>query len=379
MKLNILVDISGIFYRTLFTIGSFGAKKGEKLLDSKRSQGVFIRKLATDLSSLIRTLDVNPNRVIICVDSSSWRKSIEIEEGGYKSGREEKKNQDVNWTAFFELTEKFINILSQKGYLISKVPGAEADDLLFFWSRKLNNMNENVIIITGDRDLLQVLGLHKNNSWTIALDPVNNRKKISLTQEVLDRKSEVSLVEPDIFNPDSWSSSEDALEKLINSHEINIVDIRKLCVMKVIMGDGGDSVPSVVSWPDKKEPEKIRTMTENNYSKILAAVPELETANWKQLREGKFFEEISSIMEGLKKITVDRDLVKRNLERNCRLVILSTETIPEQIVDNFKSLHAEVPEMIAVTNRDSLLAGSEWWSSDNNNFIPKSYDLFGEE
>jgi len=377
MKLNLVIDASGIYYRSLFTVGNFGGGKKEKLLDTKKSQGVFMRKLATDFSSIVRSLD-EPARVIVCLDSSSWRKSVLIEEGGYKINREEKDETAINWNAFYEMTDKFASVLSQKGYIISKVPGAEADDLLFFWSEKLNNMGENVVLVTGDRDLLQVVGKHSNGSWTVALDPVLNRKKISLTQETLDYTGESDNSVADIFQPDSWSSGSDVLEKIIKNHEINIVDPEKIKTMKVVLGDNGDDVPSVVTWRDKKDPEKIRTMTENNYGKILAAAPSLEKSSWKNLLTGEFDEVIASTMENLKKIEIDRSLLKENIIRNAKLVILSHETIPKQIYESFESLHAEVPDVIAVTGREALLNGTEWWSSDPTTYVPKSYDLFGD-
>ncbi len=84
MKLNLVIDASGIFYRSLFTVGNFGGTKGEKLLDNKKSQAIFMRKLASDFSTLVRSID-EPSRVIIAMDSSSWRKTIAIDDGGYKS------------------------------------------------------------------------------------------------------------------------------------------------------------------------------------------------------------------------------------------------------------------------------------------------------
>ena len=377
MKLNVGIDASGMFYRSLFTVGNFGGTKGEKLLDTKKSQGIFMRKLATDFSTMIREID-NPNRVIVCLDSSSWRKSIEITDGGYKGDREEKKQESpINWNSFFDLTDKFASILSQKGYLISRVPGAEADDLLFFWSRLLNGMGENFMMITGDRDLLQVVGKHENGSWTIGLDPVNSRKKISLTQEVYENVSVNEDEEVDIFNPSSWSSSQDVLAKILNNYELNIVDVRKFCTKKAIIGDGGDAIPSVVSWRDKKDPTKIRTMTDNNYEKILLAAPGLNDATWQDIYEGKFCEEICATMESIKKIEVDREIVKEHMKRNCKLVILSFDIIPEQIHNNFKATIAGgIPEEIAVTGRDAILNGSEWWSNDKTEYVPKSFDLF---
>jgi len=372
-----VMDASGIFYRSLFTVGSFGAQKGEKLLDTKKSQGIFMRKLATDFSSLVRFID-EPSRVIVCLDSSSWRKSVEIEDGGYKSDRK-KDESTVNWKAFFELVEKFSDILSQRGYIVSKVPGAEADDLLFFWSKKLNSMGENAVLITGDRDLLQVLCSNPNGTWTVSLDPVLNRKKISLTSETLNFRNTEGTGEADIFNPDSWSSSGDILDKIVSTHEVNVVDTERLMTMKVILGDGGDAVPSVVSWRDKKDPEKIRTMTESNYNKITAEHPDLLKLTWEDLYSGKFVEEISSVMESLKKIVVDRETVRKNLQRNCKLVILSEKTIPTQIFQGFKDLHKEVPDSTPITSRDAILNGTEWWTSDKTDFVPKSFDLFGGE
>lgn len=377
MKLNVVIDASGMFYRSLFTVGNFGGAKGEKLLDTKKSQGIFMRKLATDFSTMVREVD-NPNRVIVCLDSSSWRKAIEISDGGYKGDREEKKQESpINWNSFFDLTDKFASILSQKGYLISRVPGAEADDLLFFWSRLLNDMCENVMMITGDRDLLQVVRKHDNGSWTIGLDPVNSRKKISLTQEVYENVSVDETENVDIFNPSSWSSTQDVLAKILNNYELNIVDVRKFCTKKVIVGDGGDAVPSIVSWRDKKDPSKIRTMTDNNFEKILLAAPGLNDATWQDIYEGKFCEEICSTMEGLKKIEVDRELVKEHMKRNSKLVILSFDTIPEQIHNNFlDTVKDGIPEEIAVTGRDAMLNGSEWWTNDKTAYVPKSFDLF---
>lgn len=381
MKLNLVIDASGIFYRSLFTVGNFGGAKGEKLLDNKKSQAIFMRKLASDFSALVRSIE-EPARVIIAMDSSSWRKSVAIDDGGYKIKREEKKDEStINWKCFYDLTDKFCAILSQKGYIISRVPGAEADDLLFFWSKTLNDMKENVVMITGDRDLLQVVSQHENGSWTIALDPVNNRKKISLTQETLDysKQGNAPVGEfADIFSPDSWTSSGDVLSKIVNNHDILVIDTQKFCTMKVVLGDGGDDVPSVVAWRDKKDPEKTRTMTENNYQKIAATLPAILGTKWQDLNSDLIVETIAATMESLKKIEVDRKLVSSNIERNAKLVILSFETIPSQIYESFKTMHQTIPDTIAVTGRDSILNGTEWWTTDKTDFVPKSYDLFGE-
>ena len=67
MSLNVNIDASGMFYRSLFTVGNYGVNKNEKLLDSKKSQSIFMRKLATDFASLVRDID-NPTRILVCLD-----------------------------------------------------------------------------------------------------------------------------------------------------------------------------------------------------------------------------------------------------------------------------------------------------------------------
>ena len=372
MKLNLVIDASSLYYRSLFTVGNFGTNKGEKLLGSRNSQGVFIRKLATDFSSLVRSID-NVARVIVCLDSQSWRKTIDIEDGGYKADRK-KDESTIDWKAFYDMTDKFNAILTQKGYLISKINGAEADDLLYLWSKKLNEMGECAVLVTGDRDMLQTLCSSENGTWTIALDPVEKRKKISLTQSTLEM-STTSTSSADIFNPSSWAGSTDILEVLTKNYEINVVDTRELAMRKVILGDGGDSVPSAIMRFDEKA-SKYRMMTDSNLNKIFEMFPDAKEATWKDIRDGVHLESICSGMESVKKMVVDREKTLNNLKRNSILVILDEEIIPLEITDRFKTMHAQVPSLSAVSTRDGLLAGTEWWSTDSNAYVPKAFDLF---
>lgn len=377
LTMNILIDASGMFYRSLYTT-NYKIPKGKKLLETNESKGMFMRKLAMDFSSMLRDFET-PKRIILCIDSTSWRKEIEIVDNiGYKGGRQEKKEKNpVDWQAFYDLTAEFLGILGTKGYILSKRARAEADDLLYLWSRKLNKDGENVFIITGDKDILQTACLNANGTWTILLDPVNKRKKISLTQETYDKKDESPELAVSIFNPSSWNSDTDVLVKLLDSFEVNIIDPNIVANTKVIIGDGGDDVPSVITWPDKKEPEKIRNMTENNLQKIVLQVPDILNVHWRDLLNDKYVEAISAIVADLKGIDVDRELVKFNIKRNATLVVLSEDIIPKEIQDSFNE-ESDVSESIAITSRDEILRGTPWWKDRNADYIPKSFDVFGD-
>lgn len=370
MKLNLVIDASGIFYRSLFTVGNYGMKKGEKLLEGEDSKGVFMRKLATDFAALVKSVE-NVNRVIVCLDSSSWRKKIQIEEGGYK-GTRKKDESTIDWNAFFELTAEFVEILSSKGYIISKVKEAEADDLLYLWSRKLNGLGESVILVTGDRDLHQCIQSSSNGTFTVALDPVAQRRKIILTQETFDSQKIAEAGEVDFFDPDSWNSSPgDILENLIQKNDHLILDPMEVATKKVILGDAGDAVPGVITWIDKKDITKTRSLTESKLLKVRSMLPPI---TWKNLQNGKmtefFVESVNSVM----KMSFDPIDIQKKIDRNITLVVLEDEIIPAEIQEIFAVSVEEITSSPVNMAREQILEGTRWWS-EKKTFIPKGYSV----
>lgn len=371
MKLNLVIDASGIFYRSLFTVGNYGTKKGDKLLASEESKGVLMRKLATDFAALVKSVE-NVNRVIVCLDSSSWRKKILIDDGGYKSTRK-KDESIIDWNSFFELTAEFVEILGSKGYIISKVKDAEADDLLYFWSRELNSIGESVVLVTGDRDLHQVIQSCENGSFTVALDPVAQRRKILLTKETFDNRTLAEDTgDVDLFNPDSWnSSSGDILENLLAKNDHQIIDPVEVATKKVILGDAGDAVPGVVTWIDKKDVTKTRSMTETKLKKVLETLPPL---NWKNLKSGELIEFFTESVNAVMKMAYEPQELQKKIERNVKLVVLDKEVIPNEIFEDFKVLAEAITSSPVHLAREQILEGTSWWS-EKKTFVPKGYGM----
>jgi len=379
MKLNLVIDASGIFYRTLFTIGNYGVKKGQLLLESDDSKGVFIRKLATDFAALVKSIE-NVNRVIVCLDSNSWRKKIPIDGGGYKSNRaHDEEKPTIDWTSFYELTNEFGEILQSKGYIISKVKDAEADDLLFLWSRRLNDIGESVMLVTGDRDLHQCIQTHKNGSFTIVLDPVSNRRRIILTQETYDSRL-VNDVENDttgddlfnLFNPESWAGTSNILDILLSHNDHQITDPDRVATRKVILGDGGDAVPGVITWIDKKDVTKTRGMTDSKLDKALAT---LSPVTWQNLQSGEMTEFFVDAVNAVYKsngIVYKKDDIQKLIHRNITLVILNFDVIPKEIQNAFILISNEITSSPINMAREQILEGTHWWT-DKKSFVPQGY------
>lgn len=373
MKLNLEIDISGIFYRSLYTVGSFGLKKNQPLLSTEESKSVFMRKLATDFAALIRSID-NVQRVVICVDSSSWRKSVPIEEGNYKGTRTQDENA-VDWEAFHSLTREFLEIVESRGYLTMKVKGAEADDLLYLLSKRFNRNGESVVIVTGDKDILQSVAKHENGSWTACLDPISKRRKISLTQEMHDScHSDVNPEEVNLFDPDSWVSSPgDILFSLMSSNDLQIVDPIKIASFKVLFGDKGDAVPGVISWIDNKDPEnpKLRSLSEDKLKKALLNVPYM---TWQELIRGDNIELLAKELSAVSKLEVDPTALLKKIRRNAKLVILHEKIIPKEIQEAFDEAFDKLTTSTVRMSRHEILEGTKWWT-DRKSFAPKGYDI----
>jgi len=373
MRLNLIIDASGIFYRSFFTVGNYGVKKGQKLLSSQESKGVFMRKLATDFSALVRSVD-NVSRVIVCLDSTSWRKKIDIQEGSYKHSREKGENDNVDWDSFFTLTQEFTDILFNRGYIISKVYDAEADDLLFLWSRKLNDLGESVIMITGDRDLLQVVNLHSNGAWTVALDPVNQRRKVCITENMQSLSCRQSDTDVNIFDSNTWgSSSADVLTTLLESNDVKVIDPESIITTKVLYGDPGDCVPGIIDWKDKKDETKIRYLSENKIVKVLDSIPKIK---WNELEDN--LDVLHVALSEISKLSLDKEKLLDRIKRNIKLVVLNESIIPEEIQRNFDKVFDELACSPIHLTRESILEGTKWWT-ESKGFVPKNYDFKVEE
>jgi 5'-3' exonuclease len=380
MKANFVIDGSGIFYRSLFSMSSYKRTKEERLLDSEESKSILMRKLATDFSALVRSVE-GLSRVIICLDSSSWRKRVLIEDGDYKGNREKDPNSPINWNGFYEITDEFTSILAKKGYIISKVSSAEADDLLYLWSKHLNNSGENVILVTGDRDLLQCVSQNSNGTWTVSLDPVSARRKISVVNETLNYNPNPGEV--DIFDSSTFSDTAyDMLTRLLKSNDVVTIIPENIRFAKVILGDAGDNVPSLFMWPDPKDPNKIRRLTDHKFNTAVKKTGETYTfSDFERVFYGDVkYEKMEKLRKALQDVTNHEMTLEKfisRIKRNYLLVILNDDTIPKQIQETFSSMYQELPTSPIHMGREFILEGTKWWTrSSKDAIIPKSFDLF---
>jgi 5'-3' exonuclease len=344
---NIIFDGNYLFYKTLFI---FSAKKGQKVLESANQQHEFMRKVATDMAFAIRQFGA-PERVIFTIDGRSWRKDIEIVENqGYKAHR--KKGAEIDWDAFYGCMTEFGEILEQQGMIVSKLATAEGDDLMYLWSQVLLRNGENSIVITGDKDLLQLVRTTKKN-YAVVYNPNSKLRKIygniGLREWVSEDNKEV-----DMFDTSSFiKTGKDLIQNALNKIDLEELNPASFLLKKVLIGDDGDGVPSIFHWPSKNGKVTNR-ITAKRASKVLEYMNE-KLGNTK-MNVFDFPKNAELVCEGIKHITkqvADPEVIKSKLERNITLMVLHKDTIPAVIVDEFK-LHAT--EKMAM----NTLPGRKW-------------------
>jgi 5'-3' exonuclease len=373
--INIAVDGNYIFHKTFGIFAGYGKVDPGKILKNKKEQSAFIRKISTDLCSSLRDLPTG-GRLVFTADSRSWRKRIEIENGGYKSDRV--KDENVDWTIFFDLLNEFGKHLEKMGFIYSKVDGAEGDDLLLYWKDYFNSIGENCFIISGDKDLYQLVNI-QNDSWTCTWNTNSKRNILSIPkgwkENWLENKSDVS-----IFNTnDIIDSDKEKLSNLLNKIELVEIEDKKFIFNKILVGDKGDCVPSV--WEIKKG-EKIQGFTQKKSDTLME---HFISSDWysKEIMEiiedPEFMDWISGfILRLMKDIdnTENREKVKNNIIRNFNLMWLDSNMIPEDVREGMEKeieRGVSLPRKSVSLDRIKILEGTEWILTDTT---PTQFDPF---
>lgn len=210
--MNILFDGNYLFHRN-FSIFSTYYKDQDMsdILQDKEKLQVLIRKCVIDLCFTLRKFE-DVDKVAFVIDSSSWRYSIY---DNYKYSLT--KVKETFYKYFLIALNEFESLLRKKGIIVSRVMGAEGDDLLYVWSLYFGSVKyENLVIITGDSDIRQIMNenvsLFNNNSKNLKLYCIPE-------------------------NENYWN-------KYLDTDEIEVIPVKPFEVLlyKVIMGDTSDNI-----------------------------------------------------------------------------------------------------------------------------------------
>lgn len=212
--MNILFDGNYLFHKTFNVFSTYykGQDMGEVLQDKEKQQ-VLMRKCVIDMCFAVSKFrDIK--RVAFVIDSSSWRYSI-YDDYKYALTRV----RDPFYKHFLTCLDMFEALLRKKGIIVSRVMGAEGDDLLYVWSIYFGYiLDEPLVIITGDSDIRQIM--NKN----VAL--FNNNSK-NLRMYCIPEKE------------DFWNEYMETDVQVVPTKPFEVL------LYKVIMGDTSDNIPKL--------------------------------------------------------------------------------------------------------------------------------------
>ena len=368
-----IFDANNILMRSLFTSSGYG--KDQLTFNEQEDNNKLARKLAMDISYILRFLC--PDKVIFAVDSSSWRKNIKIDENdGYKANRE--KNQFYNWTNIFKTYENFLKILISKGFIVSRIDGAEGDDMTNLWMNEITKSKDgNVIIVSGDEDIRQLVGKHNDNYCLVYNPFLQGRNPIRKMFVPIDFEEWLNIKdEIDIFNMDALNNDKSRFDKFKDQVKFIPTNGQEIILRKMFLGDDGDNIPSIYTWTNQKNLKK--RFTKSLYEKLLANV-NIQTV--KDLDGVNTIKAIKDEMEKLTKTDLPFNLIAR-IQRQKKLVELNSENYPESINEafEFEKNKFSTPNKFnysSITLND-ILKDTEYLDKNYKANKPKSADIFKE-
>lgn len=370
---TLVIDGNYFLFRTLHVLPS--PKKGKKLLDTPDEIQMFIEKLSVDFTYQIRQFSSMVDRVVWTQDSSSWRKDF-YPEKEYKGNRSADSN--LNWANFTEACAEFIKILKGRGVNISKINGLEGDDLIYAWCTYISSKNKNAIILTADRDLIQMVRYgNSNTNYTVLYSPANS--KLYVPEGFVQWLNTEDVVKnEDIFSAltnmiDRTHVSKTILLNIIKSKKIIVdeVDSTFFTFVKVLTGDGGDNVKSAHYYElnGKNFGISIKKATEIVKS-FLANYDKLDLM---YLNNDEIMLEFAQIVyDSIKKKSLSVNAIFQNIKSNINLMVLSSTVIPNDLLhEAYKNIESYIDkntlDIKNIQDKQLLLAGSKYESSDELN------------
>ena len=374
-----VIDGNYFLFRTLYVLPR--KSKKTEMLATDEDATVFMRKLATDFAYQIRLFEGLIDKVVWTIDSRSWRKDF-YPEAEYKGNR--KQDSSINWANFSKVTEEFTQLLIKQGVIYSKINGAEGDDLMYAWNTESLANDKSVIMFTGDKDLVQLVNKSQNNNThTILFSPAH--KKLYTYQGFSEWLStEEKETSTDLFDVLKTSSSPESqskklLSSIISKKKVSVIEVdpEDFRFRKVLTGDSGDNVPPAYWHISKPKNGKARRygISESKATSIIAEFKEKHgSLSHMYLYEDGYITDLANILiRHMKAKHMSREQIISNIKSNVNLMVLSSHTIPEGILDEmFSSVESQINinELVLpnISTMKKIVEGTKHDGDDNSAF-----------
>lgn len=324
-----IVDGHNFMFKTLCVLPL--SKKG-LWLDSKKDREMFSLKLMQNFLSSLRDFKNIVNNVIFTLDSSSWRKNIGTVE--YKATRH--LEEKINWEGFKDCINGFCKEITKYNVIVSKVKQAEADDLIFYWTSRLNLEEIPVIINSSDKDMLQLV---RNNDGTNCecLLYSTTTKKLYTPFGFMEKNTTPKSIDDFLIPGGTTSIYEryDAIGDLIKKKkfELEEIDANKELFYKILSGDKSDNIPSVFTVIKNNKTYGITELKAEQIVKLF-----LDKTGNSLTPEFLYIESaLQTLCECIQTVMkTDKSVneLLQNLKRNIQYIHLSNNNIPKEVISD---------------------------------------------
>lgn len=340
MKAALLIDGNFILYRTV-SIVQPNSDSGIRV-DTDEDKAQFIRKVAIDFCSQVRLFDGLFDTVVWTIDKKSWRKTY-FPEAEYKANRI--VDNTINWENVSKIRDEFLNIIKQNGVIVSVVDGAEGDDLICEWSKYYRSKRKPSIIISGDKDLNQLVYFDKT-SYCIQYSPITSKLYGAIGFDNWLKGAVEDENKIDIFNFTKPSQTADKilLHDIVAQKSLTVVEIDTLDFIfkKVLMGDAGDNVKPAFNYQSLNKSGKIinHGISEGKADKIVEQYRQSEELDIATLYDKDKLDNLTSLVYDIMKAEnkMKKHEILQNIILNAKLVALNSEySMPKPIADAIKA------------------------------------------
>ena len=364
-RFTLIIDGHNFFYRSIWSTFKQG---GKKILTTQKDMDTFEKKLMVDFCAVIKQVSPIINDVVFVRDSHSWRKDLLLQQE-YKGNRK-KVQEEIDKNGFNTVTANFIETLRNLGVKVSYAERSEGDDLIYAWSEHLFNDGKSSLILSTDRDLNQLVKC-VNDVHIIQYGPVNNKLWVSEgTQKFIDKLNEKhDITQENLFNEVFTISIEnDPFERFIESTNVEVVDPERVRFMKVVGGDTSDNIYPVYYKPGT-ETTRAKGLGEKTVEKIYNQFKEKLGCEFDYHIYGQedTVKMLCNVIYDVAKINDEnftRRMLFENIKTNASLVSLTSETIPQDVLDNMTmdiSLEAgKSPVILSKITKETIFSKSRF-------------------
>ena len=335
-RFTLIIDGHNFFFRSLWSC--FRQSSKTKILSTQKDIDAYEKKMMVDFCSVVKSVSPIVNDIVFIKDSHSWRKDLLLEHE-YKGNR--KKTQDnIDMLGFGEAVNNFTDTLVNFGIKVGQAERSEGDDLIYAWSNFLFESGKSSLILSTDKDLNQLIKC-VNGIHIIQYSPVSNKLYVSKeSNDIIKSISEHKEIQMENLFDELFTISieNDPFEKFVKGTDIEEVSPEEIRFAKIIGGDSSDNIHPVYFKRGDGEtkskgigPKTVKKIYDTFKGKLGCEFDYHIYSNEDVMKM------LCNIIYEIAKIKDDeftKRMLLENIKTNTKLVALTDESIPADVIDN---------------------------------------------